>query len=129
MEVLIVEDEREIAELIRDSLRPLGMQCRIATDADAADRAITEGRVDAVTLDLGMPGRSGVEWLETIASEQPHLARRTLVITGLLPEREVVERLARCGAGLLAKPFTLSGLHEAVRNQVARPIHLTAHTN
>ncbi len=129
MDVLIVEDEREIAELIRDSLQPLGMQCRIAGDAAAADRALSERRVDAITLDLGIPDRSGVEWLEGVAATQPQLARRTLVITGLDLERDLVERLARCGAGILAKPFSVSGLHEAARNQFARPIHLTAHAN
>ena len=129
MEVLIVEDEREIAELIRESLQPLGMQCRIVENAAAADRALSVCRVDAVTLDLGIPGRPGVEWLEIVAAKQPQLARRTLVITGLDLQRELVERLARCGAGILAKPFSISGLHEAARSQFARPIHLTAHTN
>ncbi len=129
MDVLIIEDEREIAELIRESLTPLGMRCSIAADAAAADRTLSERRIDAVTLDLGIPGRSGVEWLEVVAAEQPQLARRTLVITGLDLHRELVERLARCGAGILAKPFSLSGLHEAARSQFARPIHLTAHTN
>jgi len=129
VDVLIVEDEREIAELIRESLQPLGMHCRIAADAVAADHALSGSRFDAVTLDLGIPGRSGVEWLEIVAERQPQLARRTLVITGLDLQRDLVERLARCGAGILAKPFSLAGLHHAVRSQFARPIHLTAHTN
>lgn len=129
MEILIVEDEREVAELIRESLEPLGMQCRIAEDATAADRVLSEHRVDAVTLDLGIPGRPGVEWLELVANRHPQLARRTLVITGLDLQRDLVERLARCGAGVLAKPFSVSGLHDAVRSQFARPIHLTAITN
>ena len=129
MEVLIIEDEREIAELIRESLQPLGMQCHIAEDAGAADRALSERHVDAVTLDLGIPGRPGVEWLEVIAKRQPQLARRTLVITGLDLQRDLVERLACCGAGILAKPFSVSGLHKAVRSQFARPIYLSAHTN
>lgn len=129
MDVLIVEDEREIAELIEESLQPLGLQCRIAGSAADADRELSENRIDAVTLDLGMPGRSGIEWLEAIAARRPGLARRTLVITGIELERKLVERLVHCGAGILAKPFSISGLHEAVRNQLARPIHLTAHTN
>jgi len=129
LDVLIVEDELEIAELIRDSLEPLGMACRIVRDAEAADRALAAAPVDAVTLDLGMPGRSGVEWLESVAAGQPELASRTLVITGLDLEGELVERLARCGAGILAKPFSINGLHDAVRTQLARPIHLTAHLN
>jgi DNA-binding response OmpR family regulator len=121
MDVLIVEDEPEIAELIRDSLESLGIESRIVADTSAADRALSESVADAVTLDLGMPGRSGLDWLETVAEERPDLARRTLVITGMDLGAELVERLALCGAGILAKPFSQAGLQEAVRTQLARP--------
>ena len=123
MDVLIVEDEREIAELIRESLGKLGFASRIAADAAEADRALAESRADALTLDLGMPGRSGLDWLEAMAAERPELARRTVVITGMDLESELVERLAHCGVGILAKPFSLDGLQDAVRAQLARPVH------
>ena len=45
----------------------------------------------------------------------------TLVITGSHLDSTLVERLARCGAGVLTKPFTLDALGEAVRSQIARP--------
>ena len=118
MEILIVDDEPLVAELIRESLQSLGMSCRVAVDADAADHELSLGSADAVTLALGMPGRSGLAWLESIADSQPDLARRTLVITGLSLEKDLVERLARCGAGILAKPFSLDGLRDAVRTQL-----------
>jgi two-component system OmpR family response regulator len=123
MDVLIVEDEREVAELIRESLGRLGYASRIATDAIEADQALRDSNADAVTLDLGMPGRSGVDWLEQIAAERPDLARRTVVITGMALESELVRRVARCGAGILAKPFSQIALEDAVRTQIARPIH------
>jgi DNA-binding NarL/FixJ family response regulator len=77
--------------------------------------------VDAVTLDLCMPGQPGMNWLEEIALSRPDLARSTLVVTGSHLDAELVERLARCGAGVLAKPFTLEHLAEAVRSQIQRP--------
>jgi len=123
MDVLIVEDEREVAELIRESLERLGYESHIASDATEADRALRETHADAVTLDLGMPGRSGVDWLEEIATERPDLARRTVVITGMDLEPELVERVAQCGAGILAKPFSQTALEDAVRTQIARPVH------
>jgi DNA-binding response OmpR family regulator len=121
MNILVVEDERDVAELIRRMLEQLGNRCIVAGDAAAADRLLDREQVDAVTLDLSMPGRAGLEWLEGIASERPDLARKTLVITGLPLGVESVERLARCGAGVLAKPFGLEALREAVRTQIARP--------
>lgn len=120
MHVLIVEDESLVAELIRQALERKGVTCLLAGSADEADRLLGENEVDAVTLDLGMPGRPGLDWLESVAGTRPELARKTLVITGLDLDAELVRRLACCGAGILAKPFTLDGLDDAFRSQIAR---------
>jgi len=119
MKILVVEDEHYVADLISRALEQHGNSCIVADCAEAADRLLADEPVDAVTLDIGMPGRSGIDWLENVAGERPDLARRTLVITGLLLDIGLVERVRRCGAGVLAKPFTLDRLAEAVRCQLA----------
>jgi two-component system response regulator TctD len=118
MNVLIVEDELLIAELIQTVLQEMGISCLLAHSADQAERVLAEHEVDALTLDLGMPGRSGLDWLETVASFDAPLARKTLIITGMPLRPGVVERVTRCGAGILAKPFTVDALHDAVRSQL-----------
>jgi DNA-binding response OmpR family regulator len=118
MNILIVEDEPHIAELLSRALEALGNHCVWAQTAANADEMLDRHSVEAVTLDLSMPGRPGLDWLESIAATTPTLARRTLVITGQHLEPELVQRLARCGAGVLAKPFTLAGLQDAVRSQM-----------
>ena len=126
MKILVVEDDSDVAELLERMLGELGLQTVYACDATAADRLLSAEEVDAVTLDLGMPGRGGLAWLESIAASRPDLARRTLVITGMPLESESVERLARCGAGVLAKPFSRQALADAVRVQIehaADPLH------
>ena len=126
MKILVVEDEPIVAELIKRLLEDLGNSCLIAPDADRADRVLQQDEVDAVTLDLGMPGTGGLQWLERIAAEHPELARRTVVITGMDLEPATVERVTRCGAGVLAKPFSLLDLQEAIRTQVDRPSEQTS---
>jgi len=121
MKILVVEDEQPVSEMLCKALEALGNSCVSAHDADAATRVLQEQPVDAVTLDLCMPGRPGLSWLEEVAESHPQLARSTLVITGSHLDPDLVERLARCGAGVLAKPFTLESLAEAVRAQIARP--------
>ena len=121
MRILVVEDETYVAELIQQVLERKGMTCLLAENAREADELLGRHAVDAVTLDLGMPGRPGVDWLEQVADNRPDLARKTLVITGLDLDPDLVERLACCGAGILAKPFTLDGLDDAIRSQIARP--------
>jgi DNA-binding response OmpR family regulator len=123
MNILVVEDEAYVADILRRALEDLGNFCRVARDTQAADELLRKTEVDAVTLDLCMPGRDGLVWLESMAERCPELARRTLVITGLPLGPASVERVARCGAGVLAKPFTLQGLHDALRCQLDRPCH------
>jgi DNA-binding response OmpR family regulator len=101
----------------------MGNSCLTATDAGTAERLLGQHRFDAVTLDLGIPGSDGLVWLESVACQHPDLARRTLVITGRFLGPEAVARLARCGAGVLAKPFTVQNLQDAVRTQLQHVQH------
>jgi two-component system OmpR family response regulator len=116
--ILVVEDETMVAEMLSRALEQLGNSCVVAANTAAAEAVLEETSVDAVTLDLTMPGRDGLSWLEGMAGLRPDLAKKTLVITGRPLEPPAVERLARCGAGLLAKPFTLDSLKDAVRAQL-----------
>ncbi len=121
MKILIVEDEPQVAEMLHSALSHLGLSPCMAHSADDADRLLQQQEIDCVTLDLGMPGRGGLDWLESIAADRPDLARKTIVITGVDLDPAEIERLAQCGAGMLAKPFTLDSLSEAIRTQIDRP--------
>ena len=121
MNILVIEDEESVGQMLCRALESLGNSCLWARDAETATALLEEHPVEAVTLDLGMPGEPGLSWLENIVATRPELARSTLVITGSHLDREVVERLAHCGAGILAKPFTLECLAAAVRSQIRRP--------
>ena len=118
MNILVVEDEEHVADILQRALVEMGNSCVIARDAAEADRLLDREAIDAMTLDLGIPDRGGLEWLESVARSRPDLAQKTLVITGRLLASESVLRVARCGAGLLAKPFTLRHLNDAVRTQL-----------
>ena len=120
VKILVIEDEAHVAELIRTILEEMGYVCLLARSADEADRILDGQVVDAVTLDLGMPGRGGLEWLGSVAGRDPALARRTLVITGMQLGADTVRRVTLYGAGVLAKPFTVDGLQEAVSSQLGR---------
>ena len=118
MYVLVIDDDISVAEVIRRVLTNEGHRCALATSTDEADQILACGGVDAQTLDLTMPGRDGLDWLEIVAGRDPVLARRTLVVTGNVVDRDDLNRIRRCGAGYLAKPFRLETLVEALRQQV-----------
>jgi DNA-binding response OmpR family regulator len=72
--VLVVEDEPEIAALMRDFLQADGFRVLDAADADEATRALATGP-DCVLLDVMLPGRSGFDLCREIraSSEVPVL--------------------------------------------------------
>jgi DNA-binding response OmpR family regulator len=59
--VLLVEDEQEIADLMRDFLEADGFRVDHALDGDAAITALAAGTPDCVLLDVMLPGQSGFE--------------------------------------------------------------------
>ncbi len=59
--VLIVDDEREIAELLRDFLAADGFEVELAFDGEAGLQKMAGPEFDCILLDVMMPGRSGYE--------------------------------------------------------------------
>jgi CheY-like chemotaxis protein/two-component sensor histidine kinase len=76
--VLVVDDEREIAELIAGQLAPLDVSATIATNGDEALELLRSGRYDAVTLDILMPGLDGFDVLREI--RQDRILRTTPIV-------------------------------------------------
>ena len=114
MRILVIEDEIYVADLICTILEEMGASCLLARNAGEADGLLRRSEVDGVTLDLSMPGRGGLDWLESLAGSHPELACRTLVVTGMPLEPPARRRLDGCGAGFLAKPFTVDELQQAI---------------
>src|SRR5215212_3867067 len=67
--ILVVDDERKIADLARDYLEHAGFAVRIAADGDSALAAIRRDRPDLVVLDLGLPGLDGLDVTRAIRRE------------------------------------------------------------
>jgi two-component system, OmpR family, alkaline phosphatase synthesis response regulator PhoP len=59
--VLVVEDEMKIARLVRDYLQHAGFDVVVTGDGEAAIASVRGRRPDLVVLDLGLPGRDGLD--------------------------------------------------------------------
>ena len=59
--VLVVEDELKIARLVRDYLEHAGFEVIVTADGEAALASARGSRPDLVVLDLGLPGRDGLD--------------------------------------------------------------------
>jgi signal transduction histidine kinase/CheY-like chemotaxis protein len=106
--VLVVDDEREIAELIAGQLSPLEVQVTIAlTGREALDRLRAQ-HFDAVTLDILMPGTDGFEVLREIRAD-PELRSTPIVFVSVLSgQRELA------GEWMVAKPIDADELRDVL---------------
>jgi two-component system NtrC family sensor kinase len=112
--VLVVDDEAELATLMRDMLERAGYDVATAEGATVALELLDEARFDAVVCDLRMPGMDGATFWHELSRRHPQLARRMLVVTGdtLSPDAREFLRTSRCSA--LDKPFSKADLLEKV---------------
>ncbi len=103
--ILIVDDELGPRESLRMILKPL-YDVHTVENGQEALKFISQEKVDLVTLDLNMPGLSGIEVLQEIKKLQPDI--EVMIITGygtLDNAREAI----RVGAGdFISKPFSVA---------------------
>lgn len=119
MRILIVEDERGIAEFLARALGSEGFATERAGDGEEAERLALSGDFDLMLLDLMLPRRSGLEVLGTIRREQPELP--VIVLTALGQKHDVVNGLDYGADDYITKPFDLDELLARVRAQLRRP--------
>jgi DNA-binding response OmpR family regulator len=103
--VLIVEDDRDIAQLVELHLKDLGCRCDIARDGeDGLSRALKNG-YDLIILDLMLPGLDGMEICREIRSERNYTP--ILMLTSRSEEVDRVLGLEMGADDYLTKPFSI----------------------
>ena len=94
MRILLVEDERGIADFVERALRAQGHAVEIAGDGAEGEHRALAGDPDLVILDVMLPGRNGVEVLREIRGAKP-----ALPVIMLTARAEVADKVAGLDAG------------------------------
>jgi two-component system, OmpR family, response regulator MprA len=115
--VLVVEDDEEIADVVRRALRQAGHEVRTASDGVAALSAADEFVPDLVVLDLGLPRLDGVEVAQRLRSESDV---PILILTARAETDDRVSGLDSGADDYLVKPFDLSELLARTRALMRR---------
>ncbi|NYH44034.1 DNA-binding response OmpR family regulator [Micromonospora jinlongensis] len=105
--VLVVEDERTIAESIAARLRAEGFTVEIASDGPSAVAQFHAGQPDLVVLDVMLPGFDGLEVCRRIQADR---AVPVLMLTARDDETDLLVGLAVGADDYLTKPFSMREL-------------------
>jgi DNA-binding response OmpR family regulator len=121
--VLIVEDERDIAGLIKHSLERTGTaEADIVGSGDAALKAIAQRTPDLVILDLNLPVLGGLEVCRILRSRADARHLPIIVLTARSAEDDRVEGLELGADDYVTKPFSLRELSARVRAVLRRTV-------
>ena len=113
MEILIVDDEPQVAEVLARSLAREGHTAKIAHSGEEALKLLLTIEPDALFLDISMPGMNGLDVLNEVKRMRPSLP--VVVITGNATPDEV-EEVKRLGAvDVIVKPSPLQHYQQALR--------------
>jgi two-component system nitrogen regulation response regulator NtrX len=105
LDILIVDDERDIRDLVAGVLSDEGYSCRTAGDSEAALAAVDERRPSLVLLDVWLHGSpmDGLEVLDAIKAREPELP--VIIFSGHGNIDTAVSAISRGAMDFIEKPF------------------------
>lgn len=115
--ILLVEDEQNVAAFIKKGLEEEGYVVEVAHSAESARNTITTSQFDMYILDVILPGISGLELCKQLRKEG--VQKPILMLTALSSTENVVQGLNSGADDYLAKPFKFQELLARI-NAIAR---------
>jgi DNA-binding response OmpR family regulator len=104
--VMVIEDEKEIRDLLKYNLEREGFRVAAAGDGEQGLQQIFASRPAAVVLDLMLPGRSGLEILREVREEPATHDLPVLVLTARGAEMDKLLGFEHGADDYLTKPFS-----------------------
>jgi DNA-binding response OmpR family regulator len=109
--ILIVDDDRSVADTFARMLKLEGFGVETALSADAGFEIAQAAKPDAIILDMRMPIKNGLQFLRLVRS-QPHLSEVPVaIVTGdYFLSEPIQQELRTLGASIRFKPLWLEDL-------------------
>ena len=115
--VLVVDDEIAPRESLRMILHPL-YEVHTAADGEEALACLQNQEIDLVTLDMKMPGISGLEVLREIRKRKADVD--VIIISGYMNAQNIQEAKQQGAVDVISKPFNVTDIVAKVGTQVER---------
>ncbi len=116
--VLIVDDQPQSLEAMRDALLPLGFEVWQALEGESGLLLARERQPDVILLDVMMPGIDGFEVCRRLKADEETRLLPVVFLTGLDSRDARLKGLEAGATDFLTKPFDLVELEVRVRNLV-----------
>lgn len=111
--VLLIDDEEELVDTLRERLEIRGMWAETATTGEEALRMVQGTAYDVVVVDLKLPGLDGTKIVELIRDRRPET--RVILITGHGSAGGELDDLTVLDYPILLKPFPIQRLVEQIQ--------------
>jgi len=116
--ILVVDDKRELRNLLKSYLEAEGFQVNVAPDGKQAIFAAREGKPDLIVLDLMMPEMGGYEFMRAYDKEGGDAP--IIILTAKVEENDKVLGLELGADDYVTKPFSMRELTARVRAVLRR---------
>ena len=118
--VLIVEDEKDIADMIDYNLRKEGYSTRIAATGEEALISIGNSLPDVILLDLMLPGADGLEVCKQLKQDEKTRDLPVVMLTAKSEDVDIVTGLELGADDYITKPFSPKVLVARIRSVIRR---------
>src|SRR5213080_1561318 len=117
-DVLIVDDDRQVRDVLRQIFLAAGYKCVLAKDGDEGLQVFKAGRPPLVVTDLKMPGITGIELLQQVRAVDDDVA--VIVLTGAADVKTAIASLKLGAHDFIMKPVNMDELLIATERALER---------
>ena len=111
MEVLLIDDNKEITEMISFFLDSQDILCEVENDAKKALEKINAKRYDVILLDLTMPVFSGFDLFNQLIKDNDIRKNNIVIFTASYVEQEKIENMIKDGVkAIIRKPISIDSI-------------------
>lgn len=118
-DILIIEDDADVASLLAMQLSNAGYWSEIASNAEQAWELLQTQHFDAITLDIALPGQDGISFLKQLRQQQEFRDLPVLIISAYVDSAH--KELSGSAIGIvdwITKPFDPAVLKRALHNTI-----------
>jgi DNA-binding NtrC family response regulator len=113
LNILVVDDDRDVCEYLQDFLTSEGYLVTVVNDPTNALEALRQAEFHVVVLDLMMPKLNGIDLLEQIRQSDDDIA--VIILTGYPSLETATSSIEHDVSAYIRKPFTISEFRDAIQ--------------